>query len=453
MFVDFLIRRFAADGRRPAVVAPAARCTFGELARSVEGWGEELDGGGIDPGTVVGLEADFTPSSIGLLLALAGRGAIVVPHRRDARIGRQARHALTQIEILCQLDGADEVGVERTGRKAQHELYDELRRRRHPGLVYLSTGTSGEPKAAVHDLTHLLEKFELRRPALTAVALLPFDHLGGFNTMLHTLSNGATLVSTDDRSPDNVCRLIAEHRVELLPATPTFLRMLLLNRAHRRHDLGSLRVISYGAEAMPSTTLARLREAFPRVKLQQTYGMTELGALRTKSLGDGSLWVKVGGEGFATRVVDGKLQVRARSMLLGYLNAPLPVTVDGWFETGDLVAQDGEYLRFLGKDSDLINVGGEKVYPAEIEGVIEAIDGVAEATVYGEPNTLLGEIVCARVTARADVDRAKLASSVKRRCRERLERFKVPVKVEVESADAHLGPRVKKARRQSAGAR
>jgi len=91
MFVDFLIRRFAADGRRPAVVAPAARCTFGELARSVEGWGEELDGGGIDPGTVVGLEADFTPSSIGLLLALSDKGVEPPPPPRKRRLDRILR--------------------------------------------------------------------------------------------------------------------------------------------------------------------------------------------------------------------------------------------------------------------------------------------------------------------------------------------------------------------------
>ena len=455
MFVDSLIQRFSEQGGKSAVIAPSARCTFVELAASVPRWADELDVHEAMPGAVVGLEGDFSPNSIALLLALVAKGAIVVPSRNDDPAAREGRDASAQVEAVVRVGEADDVQIERTGREASHELYDELRARRHPGLVQFSSGTSGEPKAAVHDMTFLLEKFELRRPALTALAFLLFDHLGGINTMLHTLANGATLVSTSDRSPEAVCRLIEEHRVELLPATPTFLNLLLLSGAHRRHDLGSLRVISYGAEAMPALTLARLHDAFPGVKLQQTYGMIELGALRTKSRGDESLWVKVGGEGLETRVVDGMLQVRSRSMLLGYLNAPTPITADGWFATGDMVEQDGEYLRFLGRDSDLINVGGEKVYPAEVEGVIESMDGVVEATVYGEPNGLVGQIVCARVAmAAGDGDRRQLARHVKRFCRERLERFKVPVKVEVEVAGgAAVGDRVKKSRRQADGSR
>lgn len=443
---------FEARADATAVVAPAGRCSFTELADLVERWFDELGREELGAGTVVGLEGEFSPNSIALFLALARKGAIVVPESGAGRPGNALRDALAQVEARFHVDATDHVRFERQDRVADHALYDELRARRHPGLVQFSSGTSGEPKAAVHDLTFLLEKFEVPRPSLTTLAFMLFDHLGGINTMLHTLSNGATLVATGNRSPDTVCALVAEHHVELLPATPTFFNLLLLSGAHRRHDMSSLRVISYGAEPMPATTLARLREAFPGVKLQQTYGMIELGAMRTKSREDGSLWVKVGGEGYETRVVDGMLQVRARSMLLGYLNAPMPMTDDGWFETGDMVEQDGEYLKFLGRDSDLINVGGEKVYPAEVEGVIEALDGVSEATVYGEPNGLVGQIVCARVATGRLGDGDELARQVRRFCRERLERFKVPVRVEVVAAE-QPADRVKKSRRLASGDR
>jgi len=446
MLTRFLMDRFQARADAPAVIAPSARCSFGGLVAEVDRWAEELDRQDLRPGTVVGIEGEFSPSSIGVFLALAERGAVIVPQRNDSRIGRDDREALAQLEACFRVDQADGVRFERTGRVASHALYDELRARRHPGLVQFSSGTSGEPKAAVHDLTYLLEKFEVRRPALSTLAFMSFDHLGGLNTMLHSLSNGATLVSTRDRSPETVCRLVDEHHVELLPATPTFLNLLLLSGAHRRSDLSSLRVVSYGAEPMPERTLERLRAAFPDVKLQQTYGLIEVGALRTKSRADGSLWVKVGGEGYQTRVVDGILQMRARSMLLGYLNAPTPLTADGWLVTGDMVEQDGEYLRFLGRDSDLINVGGEKVYPAEVEGVIESLEGVAEATVHGEPNGLVGQIVCATVRPAEPLDEALLAARVKDVCRERLERFKVPVKVRI-ADEEHFGSRYKKQRR------
>lgn len=447
--VDFILGRFSAT-TGPAVIAPSAHCSFAELAAAVERWEGELERGGVGPGTVVGLEGDFSPSSIGLFLALAALRATVVPHLRERRAGREEGDALAEAEVAVVVDRSDGVRIEPTGRTASHELYAQLRRRGHPGLVQLSSGTSGEPKAAVHDLALLLEKFSRRRPSATTLAFLLFDHMGGINTMLHALSNHATLVAPGDRSPATICRLIEMHRVELLPATPTFLNLLLLSDAHRSHDLGSLKTISYGAEPMPAATLARLRAAFPSVELRQTYGMVELGVMRSRSRADDSLWVSVGGEGYETRVVDGVLQVRARSMLLGYLNSPTAFTDDGWFVTGDEVEQDGEYLRFLGRNSDLINVGGEKVYPAEVEGVIESMEGVVEATVYGEPNGLLGQIVCARVTADEPPD--GLASQVRRFCGERLDRFKVPVRVAVEDGGRAPAERVKKSRRTPGGA-
>jgi len=286
----------------------------------------------------------------------------------------------------------------------------------------------------------------VRRPALATLTFLLFDHWGGLNTMLHALSNGGAVVTGQDRSPEGVCGLIEEHRIELLPATPTFLNLLLLSGAYRERDLSSLRIITYGAEPMPQSTLERLRNVFPDVKLQQTYGLIEVGVLRSKSREDGSLWVKLGGEGYETRVVDGILEIKTSSTILGYLNAPTPITADGWFITGDAVLQDGEWFRILGRKSELINVGGEKVYPAEVESVIQTMGEVEEATVYGEQNPLVGHIVCAKVRTSVAVEPTEFAARVKRHCGERLERFKVPVKVQLVE-EQQFGERFKKIRR------
>lgn len=445
MHTTFLTERFAEAAGEAAIVSPAGDCSFGGLLERHEHWANHLTGLDLNPGTVVGLRGDFTPNTIALFLALADRGAIVAPERiGSAEVEDKDR--IAEVEACFEVDGHDRVEHARTGRIATHEHYVELRRRGHPGLVGFSSGTSGEPKAAVHDLASLLDTFRPRRTALSTFAFLLFDHLGGIRTMLHALANTVPMVATRDRSPETICTLIEGHRVELLPATPTFFNLLLLSGAHRRHDLSSLRVITYGAEPMPQSTLDRLRSAFPDVKLQQTYGMIEIGPLSTRSRADGSLWVKVGGEGFETRVVDGVLQVRSSSNSLGYLNAPTPVTPDGWFVTGDAVAQEGEYLRFLGRASEQINVGGEKVSPPEVESVIQAVEGIEEATVFGEPNGLMGQIVCARVHTGTHADERELVRRVKSACREKLDRFKVPVKVVV-VGDAPSGERIKKSRR------
>jgi len=203
----------------------------------------------------------------------------------------------------------------------------------------------------------------------------------------------------------------------------------LLSRAYVGHDLSSLRLITYGSEPMPSTTLTALRNVFPNVELRQTYGLIELGVLRAKSLSSDSLFVKVGGEGYDLRVVNDILQIKADSAMLGYLNAPSPFTDDGHFITGDRVELNGEYMRFLGRDSELINVGGQKVFPAEVETVLLECELVAEAVVYGEANPITGKIVCTDVQLRNHGDEADARRTIRKFCAQRLEPFKVPVKI------------------------
>jgi long-chain acyl-CoA synthetase len=169
--------------------------------------------------------------------------------------------------------------------------------------------------------------------------------------------------------------------------------------------------------------------------------------LRSKSKSSDSLWMKIGGEGYETRVVDGRLQIQAESSMLGYLNAESPFTEDGWFQTGDRVEVDGEWIRFLGRDSDIINVGGRKVYPAEVEDLISGLENVDEVAVFGEENAVMGEIVCDRLRLLEPEDPKKLKKRVRAACRENLESYKVPMKVEV-SDEPLTTSRFKKKRRQ-----
>ena len=90
------------------------------------------------------------------------------------------------------------------------------------------------------------------------------------------------------------------------------------------------------------------------------------------------------------------LEIKSKSSMLGYLNA-LALTDDGWFKTGDAVLTNGDYIKILGRKSELINVGGEKVYPQEVENVLLGHPLVEDATVYGEKNPIIGNIVCARI--------------------------------------------------------
>jgi acyl-CoA synthetase (AMP-forming)/AMP-acid ligase II len=233
----------------------------------------------------------------------------------------------------------------------------------------------------------------------------------------------------------------------LLPTSPTFINLLLLSEAYKRYDLSSLQMVTYGTEVMPESTLNRFHELFPNVKLLQTYGLSEVGILRSKSKSSDSLWVKVGGEGFETRVRDGMLEIKAQSAMLGYLNALSPFTEDGWFMTGDAVEQEGEFIRILGRKSEIINVGGEKVYPAEVESVLQRMEGVEDVAVSGEKNPITGNIVKARVKLRNPESPQEFRKRMHSFCAGKLARFKIPQKVVLVDTDFR-GERFKKMRNE-----
>ncbi len=401
---------------------PALRGRFANI--------DALAGLGVGQGAVVLLRGDYSPGIVSLLLALIERQTILVPLLPSTLAKTPALLNLINptFEIDCGPDG--EIRCARSEVRDPHALIRQLQEERQPGLVLFTSGSTGQPKGVVHNFGRLLLKFHKLRPALRTLNFLLFDHWGGLNTLLHCLANGSPVVLPENRTPDHICQLLEQHEVELLPASPTFLNMLLLSRAYEGRDLSKLKLITYGSEPMPATTLTGLRAAFPNAELRQTYGLIELGVLRAKSLSSESLWVKVGGEGYDLRVVDGILQIKAESAMLGYLNAPSPFTDDGYFVTGDRVELNGEFMRFLGRDSELINVGGQKVFPAEVEAVLLECELVEEAVVYGQRNPITGKIVCADVQLRGSTDEAEARRAIKRFCADRLEPFKVPVKIQ-----------------------
>ncbi len=444
--LSWLVAKFEQAQDRPALIWRDQTSSYGWLRRRIDYWLCQLGGPSALAGRVVALEADYSPDAVALLLALAHARAIIVPLTSATRSNKTRFRTIGQTEQVIAITSSEKIVIECTGTVAEHPHYRELRSREHAGLVFFSSGSTGEPKAAVHDFVHLIEKFKTPRHSLRAITFLLLDHIGGINTLLYNLSNLGTSVVVEDRSPDAVCATIARHAVELLPTTPTFLNLLLLSEAHRRHDLSSLRKISYGTEPMPQSTLKRLHSELPHVKLLQTYGMSELGILRSKSKCDDSLWVKIGGEGFETKVVNRILHVRAHCAMLGYLNAPSPFDADGWLCTGDEVEVDGEYFRILGRRSELINVGGEKVYPAEIESRLLEDANVREAVVVGEPNPITGKMVVAYVQLNQPEPPAELRKRLRAFCAERLEPFKVPAKIQASAERLH-NLRFKKVRR------
>jgi len=446
LHIEFLLRLFNEYKAKVSIIWQDKKCSYSSLIEDVKKCRVLIEYYEVQPGSVVAINADFSPKSIALLFALVERTCIVVPLENTSTKNENGLFKIASVEFVFRIDEKDKLTCESGFHRSENEFYGVIRERQHPGLVLFSSGTSGEPKAAVHDLVPLMAKFKTKRKTFRTLNFLLFDHWGGLNTMFHILSNGGVLITTNDRNPTSVCELIEKHAIELLPVSPTFLNLMLLSGAYEDYDLSSLKIISYGTEPMPENTLKRLIKIFPGVRFLQTYGLIELGVMRSKSEKDDSLWFKVGGEGYKTRVVDGILQIRAESAMLGYLNSPSPFTDDGWFVTGDQVLQKGEYIKILGRKSEIILVGGEKVYPQEVENVICEMENVADVIVFGEKNRIMGNVVCAKVKLDSCEKEAEFSLRLKRYCTGKLHKYKVPVRVII-SDRIDYGARFKKVRR------
>ncbi len=432
MHINFLLDVFRENLDAEAMVWKNTTVSYAWLLERFDFWCTDLEAKNIKPGTVVVILGDYSPNSIALLLALIQKCCIIIPLTVQNEAKRNEYIEVGMSEACFTMDADDNATFTTFPRRAEHEHYACLRDNGHPGLVLFSSGSTGAGKAAVHDFARLLEKYKVRRQNLRTLTFLLYDHIGGVDTMLYSLSNGSCIITVQDRLPDTVCKAIQDHKVDVLPVSPSFLNMLILSEAYARYDLSSLKYITYGAEVMPETTLKKCTELFPSVTLLQKFGTTEVGTLRSKSKSNDSTWVKIGGEGYQIRVVEGILHIKAQSAILGYLNAPSPFTDDGWFITNDLVEVDGDYMRILGRKQEVINVGGEKVNPAEVENVIYELENVNEVSIFGEHNAILGNIICAKVSmVDAGQDKKAFISQIKAHCASKLERYKVPVKIEV----------------------
>jgi long-chain acyl-CoA synthetase len=408
--IDELAARWAGIDR-PFLIDGTNSLHFGDLLDLPVA--DRTDLSAVRPGDVVALIGDFDARSIAALLRLIDLGSIVVPLSTLTRHEHDYFFDAAHVDVVVENGSAQR--RTHTTATAAHPLITTLREQRHAGLVLFSTGTTGRPKAILHDLTLFLQRFTTPRPTLKTLNFLLFDHIGGLNTLLHTLFNRGSVVALRDRSVSAVLRTCAEHAVEVLPTTPTFLRLMLMSGAVPSQVPDSLKLVTYGTERMDQPTLDELCRLLPAVDFRQTFGMSELGIVRVKSEARDSLYMKVGGEGVETRVVDSVLHIRSASRMLGYLNAASPFDDEGWYNTRDLVDTRDGWYRVTGRISDVINVGGLKFMASEVERVALHHPGVELVKAFARDNPITGQHVELTVQPRADspFDKAGLAGWLK----------------------------------------
>ena len=320
-------------------------------------------------------------------------------------------------------------------------------------LTYTS-GTTGAAKgvalsAAQLDAYLTREVPWSMRPGDVALIVSPVFHIAGWGWVGIALTHGACVLLVPDPQPVRVTQAIREHGATLTLMVPTLVRSLLDEPATAA-ALNSLRMVTYGAASITPELIGRLRAAAPRAELAQGYGLSESGgtitALGPEDHGVGSRYLTSVGRalpGIAIAVFDpgtdrpvadgvpGELRTRSDQNCAGYLHRPEATERlyrDGWLCTGDLGRIVGGYVCLVDRLDEVINSGGEKIAPTELERVIARIPGVAEVCVLGTADRRWGQAVTA-VVVRAP-DATIEADDVIAACQAELARYKCPRRIE-----------------------
>lgn len=437
--MSFLLERFRDNADKIAIIDDGKSYTYGELLEGILDLSSTTLKG--IKNKVVAIIGGYSFYNIALFLALYENKNIIVPlvECNETALKESMADIKINAEILefpnSKFPNSKFPNLEflETNDK-KHAIIENLFRQKHAGLVLFSSGSTGKPKAMVHDLDTLISSFEAKKPRkLNMLLFLLFDHIGGINTLLNILATLSTAIIPRQRNSDEICALIEKYKISVLPSNPTFLNLILMSNAYKKYDLSSLKMITYGTEAMSESLLARLKATFKKVKFLQTFGTSETGILNTSSKSSSSTYIKLNDAEYKT--INGELWIKSKTQILGYLNADMSAFKasfeDGWFKTGDLVLRDAEYLKIVGRVKELINIGGKKALPSEIESVIMELENIADCVVYGEQNAITGQSVSCDVVLKSDMAKDELKKLIRSTCASKLERYKIPSKINV----------------------
>ncbi|MGJ0323135.1 ANL family adenylate-forming protein [Aliarcobacter cryaerophilus] len=446
--MSWFIENFKKFDKKIAIVFKNQNYSYGDLYNQIKNIENELLPA-IEKGKVVSILSDYSFESIALLIALYKNKNIIVPITTtiESEIKERIEESYSD-KIIKIVD--NKYLIEEHSSHEKHQMIKNLQDNSQSGLILFSSGSTGKPKAMIHNFDNLVEHYkDKKEKSLNMILFLMFDHIGGLNTLLNILSMGATMIIPENRNADDVCKLLQDYKIMVLPSSPTFLNLILMSKANEKYDLSSLRMITYGTETMPDSLLNRLKEAFPRVKFLQTFGTSETGIANTSSKSSNSTFMKIDDPELEYKIVDNELWLKSKTQVIGYLNSSMDsFTEDGWFKTGDLVeATEDGYIKIIGRNKEVINVGGEKVLPNEVESLILEIPEIEDCMVYGEANIITGQTVVCDVVLKDELTQNEIKKIVRKFCKDKLDAYKIPTKVNVVDK-TNFGDRFKKIRRK-----
>ena len=482
----WLASRVADAGARTALSWPGGEATYAELAARVERFASGLHALGLGRGDVISVQLPNVPEFIVAYLAIARIGAVMstahMPYRAaesrtllahsraraficlseakdyaPAAAALAMRPGLPGLEHVIALGGPVEGTVSYASLTASKgALPDDVASApADPFLLLYTSGTSASPKAVPLTYQAMLGNARLGAPehritaADTVLSAPPYTHLFGLYSFHLALATGASNLLLPAFTPPDLAQAIATGRPTVLFTGPAHLAALQKSGLLDGMDLSSLRLIICSGSACPPELARAVAAKLPNGRFTQLWGMTETQAgLYTRPDDPLEVSATTAGRrspGTEARVVaadgtplppgeEGEFQVRGGLMFPGYFdneeaNASA-FSDDGWFRTGDLAVVDAAgNVRITGRSKDVINRGGVKYNPRDVEDLLDAHPAVMQSAIVPMPDSIVGEKACCFI-----VPRPGNAPSLEELCAYLLERgiakYKLPERLE-----------------------
>jgi acyl-CoA synthetase (AMP-forming)/AMP-acid ligase II len=406
--------------------------------------------GAATAGTAAPLNSTYREDEFRFYLEDTAARLLVLPDDGGEEARRAARDRVS-IVTASVVDGRVRLSTSAASGKAVTPLPDDT------ALVLHTSGSTGRPKRVplkqsnlVTSIGNIIETYQLR-PDDVSLCVMPLFHVHGLMaSLMATLASGGTVVVPPRFNALGFWRIVREHDVTWYSAVPT-MHQLLLARVGKgeRVESGKLRFIRSCSASLAPETMQAMESAFG-VPVLEAYGMTEAshqmasnplppGERKAGSVGPGT-GVRVGIMDQEGNLLEpgkhGEVVIQGPNVISGYENNPeanATSFTNGWFRTGDQGFLDATgYLTLVGRLKELINRGGEKISPREIDEVLLTHPAIAEAVAFGVPHRMWGEEVAAAVVLREETSATE--SDLLAYCRERLAEFKSPKKIHIVQA-------------------
>ena len=325
-----------------------------------------------------------------------------------------------------EIDGLDEnkVNVPENTPSLSFKSMDEVVvavQRSKSKITIFTSGTTGQPKKIVHSistLTRFVRLGDKYKGQIWAFAYNP-THMAGLQVFFQAFENQNTLINVFNQPREYVYQQIVDKKITHISATPTFYRLLL----PFKKEYESVIRVTLGGEKSDQHLYDSIKKIFPNAKINNVYASTEAGTLFA-SKGDCFQIPETIKE--KIKVVDDELLIH--KSLLG--NSDSFAFTDDYYHSGDLIewVDKANFLfRIKSRKNELINVGGYKVNPGEVEAAIMDIPGVHQAMVYGKSNSILGNVLCADIALEHGIELKEL--DIKKTLSTQLQDFKIPRRI------------------------